>query len=173
MNRFDDLLPEERVPENEELITLLKHAYHAPVSLSSTKEEQVIERVRERLLQMGLEDSPQEDIPESQTGVLNSTPHKAVSPSTMFQRNRRRFRLVALLAAALLIATLLITPLLLMRFSLNSGTGGTNAYPTLTLSANAASPGSTVHVTLNHFSPSTRVVLTHDIQEPIAINGSS
>src|SRR6266566_861590 len=173
MNRFDDLLPEERVPEHEELITLLKHAYHRPISLSPTNETQVLERARERLLQMGLEDSPQEDIPESQTGVLNSTPHKAISLSTMSQRNRRRFRLVALLAAALVIAALLITPLLLMRFSLNSGTGGTERYPTLTLSANAASLGNTVHVTLNHFSPSARVVLTHDIQEPIAINGNS
>ncbi|HEY6285600.1 MAG TPA: carboxypeptidase regulatory-like domain-containing protein [Ktedonobacteraceae bacterium] len=173
MNRFDDQLPEERVPEHEELITLLKHAYRAPVSLSSTKEVEVIERVRERLLQMGLEDSPQEDIPESQTGVLNSTPHKAISLSTMSQRNRRRSRLVVLLAAALVIAALLITPLLLIRFSLTSGTGGTNGFPTLILSANAASPGSTVNVTLNHFSHSTRVVLTHDIQEPISINGSS
>src|SRR6266581_1742621 len=173
MNRFDDQLPEERVPEHEELITLLKHAYHRPISLSPTNETQVLERARERLLQMGLEDSPQEDIPKSQTGVLNSTPHKAISLSTMSQRNRRRFRLVALLAAALVIAALLITPLLLMRFSLNSGTGGTERYPTLTLSANAASPGNTVHVTLNHFSPSARVVLTHDIQEPIAINGNS
>jgi hypothetical protein len=173
MNRFDDQLPEERVPEYEELITSLKHAYHGPISLSPAKETQVLERVRERLLQMGLEDSPQEDIPESQTGVLNSTPHKAVSPSTMSQRNRRRFRLVALLAATLVIAALLVTPLLLLRFSLNSETGGTSGYPTLTLSTNAASPGSKVHVTLNHFSPSARVVLTHDIQEPIAINGSS
>jgi Viral BACON domain len=173
MNRFDDLLPEERVPEYEELITLLEHTYHAPVSLSSTEEDQVIKRVRERLLQMGLEDSPQEEVQESQTGVLNSTPHKAVSPSTLSHRNGRRFRLVAVLAAALVIAALLFTPLLLIRFSLNSRTGGTNRYPTLTLSANAASPGSTVTVTLNHFSPSTRVVLTHDIQEPILINGRS
>src|SRR6266487_7139775 len=149
MNRFDDQLTEERVPEHEELITLLEHAYHSPISLSPTKETQVLERVRERLLQMGLEDSPQEDIPESQTGVLNSTPHKAISLSTMSQRNRRRFRLVALLAAALVIAALLITPLLLLRFSLTSETGGTNGYPTLTLSTNAVSPGSTVHMTLH------------------------
>src|SRR6266487_1713870 len=48
-----------------------------------------------------------------------------------------------------------------------------NGFPTLTLSSNAASAGSTVHVTLKHFSPSTRVALTHDIQEPISINGIS
>ena len=56
MNRFDDLLPEEKVPEHEELITLLEHAFCAPVSVSSTEEDKVIERVRERLLQIGLED---------------------------------------------------------------------------------------------------------------------
>ena len=47
MNRFDDLLPEEKVPEHEELITLLEHAYSVPISLSSTEEDKVIERVRD------------------------------------------------------------------------------------------------------------------------------
>src|SRR6266487_3616713 len=88
----------------------------------------------------------------------------------MSQRDRRRFRLIALLAAALVITALLVTPLLLLR---SSSTGGTGGFPTLTLSSNAASPGNTVHVTLKHFSPSTRVALTHDIQEPISINGNS
>src|SRR6266699_6357911 len=99
MNRFDDQLPEERVPEHEELITLLKHAYHRPISLSPTNETQVLERARERLLQMGLEDSPQEEVPESQTGVLNSNPRITVLPARKPQQDRRRFRLIALLAA--------------------------------------------------------------------------
>ena len=135
MNKFDDLLPEERVPEHEELITLLERAYRVPISLSSTEEDKVIERVRERLLHIGLEDSPQEeDVPESQTGVLDSNPHITVFPTRKPQRNRQRFRFIALLAAALVITALLITPLLLMRFSLYSRTGGTKVYPTLTLS---------------------------------------
>jgi serine/threonine protein kinase len=50
---------------------------------------------------------------------------------------------------------------------------GQGNLPTLTLSINDASPGSTVNVTLKHFTPSTRVVLTHDIGEPISINGST
>ena len=83
------------------------------------------------------------------------------------------YRFIALLAAALVLTALLITPLLLLRFSLYTKTGGTKIYPTLTLSVNAAPPGSKVEVTLSHFSPTNRVVLTHDIQEPIAINGSS
>ena len=174
MNRFDDLLPEESVPEHEELITLLEHAYSVPISLSSTEEDKVIERVRERLLQVGLDDSPQkEDVLEYQTGTFDSNPHITIFPTRKPQRNQRRLRLIALLAAALVITALLITPLLLMRLSLYSRTGATKGYPTLTLSVNAAPPGSKVEITLSHFSPSTRVVLTHDIQEPIAINGSS
>ncbi len=168
MNRFDDQLPEERVPEHEELITLLKHAYRAPVSLSSTKEEQVIERVRERLLQMGLEDFPFEEVPESQTGVLNSNPRITVLPARKPQRNRRRFRLMALLAATLVLAALLVTPMLLLR---HSSTGGAGEFPTLTLSSNPAKVGDRVLFTLNHVTPSTRVVLT-DNQEPIQVNGS-
>ena len=169
MNRFDDLLPEEKVPEHEELITLLEHAYSVPISLSSTEEDKVIERVRKRLLQIGLEDSPQEeDVPESQTGVLDSNPHITVFPIRKPQRNRRRLRFIALLAAALVIAALLISPLLLFR---HSSTGGAGEFPTLTLSSNTAKVGQKVLFTLNHVTPSTRVVLTHDSQ-PFQINGS-
>jgi Viral BACON domain/Carboxypeptidase regulatory-like domain len=167
MNRFDDLLPEERVPEYEELITLLEHAYRVPISLSPTKEDQVIERVRERLLQIGLEDSPQEEkVPESQTGVLDSNPHITVFPTRKSQRNRQRFRFIALLAAALVIAVLLISPLLLFKHSSTGGSG----FPTLTLSSNPAKVGQKVLFTLSHVTPSTKVVLTHDSQ-PIQING--
>jgi carboxypeptidase family protein/BACON domain-containing protein len=167
MNRFDDLLPEERVPEHDELITLLKHAYRAPISLSSTKEKQIIERVRERLLQRGLEVSPQEeDVRESQIGVLDSNPHITVFPSRIPLRNRQRFRLIALLAAAFVLAVLLISPLLIFRHSSTGGPG----FPTLTLSANPAKVGQKVVFTLRHVTPSTRVVLTQDIQ-PIQING--
>ena len=167
MNRFDELLPEEKVPEHEELITLLEHAYSVPISLSSTEEEMVIERVRERLLHIGLEASPQEeDLHESQTGVLDSNPHITVFPTREPQRNRRRFRFIALLAAALVIAVLLIFPPLLFK---HSSTGGAD-FPTLTLSSNPAKVGQKVLFTLNHVTPSTRVVLTHDNQ-PIQIDG--
>jgi hypothetical protein len=170
MNRFDDLLPEEKAPENEELITLLEHAYRVPVSVSSTEEDKVIERVRERLLQVELDDSAQkEDVPESQTGVMDSNPHIPVFPSRKLQRNRRRFRLIALLAAVLIIAALLISPLILLK---HSSTGSVGEFPTLTLSSNPAKIGQKVLFTLKHVTPSTRVVLTHDSQ-PFQINGSA
>jgi hypothetical protein len=168
MNRFDDLLPEEKVPEHEELITLLEHAFRAPASVSSTEEDKVIERVRERLFHIRLEDSPQEeDVPESETGVLDSNPHITVIPIRKPQRNRQRSRLIALLAAALVIAAIIISPLLLFK---HSSTGGT-VFPTLTLSSNPAKVGQKVLFTLSHVTPSTKVVLTHDSQ-PIQINGS-
>ena len=168
MNRFDDLLPEEKVPEHEELITLLEHAYSVPISLSSTEEEKVIERVRERLLHIGLEDSPQdEDVLESQTGTFDSNPHITTFPTRKPQRNRQRYRFIALLAAALVIAALIISPLLLFK---HSSTGGA-VFPTLTLSSNPAKVGQKVLFTLSHVTPSTKVVLTHDSQ-PFQINGS-
>ena len=73
----------------------------------------------------------------------------------------RRFRFIALLAAALVIVALLISPLLLLR---HLSTGGAGEFPTLTLSSNTAKVGQKVLFTLNHVTPSTRVVLTHDSQ---------
>jgi len=170
MNNFNDLLPEEREPQHEELITLLQRVYRKPVPLSPTKQAQVLERVRERLMKTELEDSLHEDMPISQIGVLDSTPHKAVSQVAVRPRDGRRIRLISLLAATLVIVVLLGTPLLLLRHSL---TGGMDGFPTLTLSSNAASPGRTVKLMLKHFSPLKRVTLTHDIQELIQINGDS
>jgi hypothetical protein len=170
MKRFDDLLPEERVPQHEELITLLQRAYRQPVPLLPIKEAQLIERVRERLMQSGFEDVTTEDIPVPQRGVLDSTPLKSVSPVGILRRDKRRLRLIALLAATLVIAALLVTPLLLLRSSL---TGGTDRFglPTLTLSRNTAKINDTVTLTLAHFSRLAKVALTHDVQEPISIDG--
>ena len=107
-------------------------------------------------------------MPESETGVLDSNPHITVIPIRKSQRNRRRLRFIALLAAALVIVALLISPLLLLR---HSSTGGAGEFPTLTLSSNTAKVGQKVLFTLNHVTPSTKVVLTHDSQ-PFQINGS-
>jgi hypothetical protein len=45
--------------------------------------------------------------------------------------------------------------------------------PTLILSSNKAGIGDKVQFTLEHFTPSTSVALTHDIHEPIQVNGNS
>src|SRR5215471_7206491 len=124
MNNFNDLLPEEKDPQYEELVTLLKRAYSKPVSLSSTNEAQVLERVRGRLMQRELEDSLNEDMPVSPLGVLDSTQHRSVSQPGVRRRLRDRLRLITLLAAVISIV-LLGTNLLLLR-SLPSLTGSSS-----------------------------------------------
>jgi hypothetical protein len=176
---FDDMLPEEKEPQHEELITFLQRAYSRPVMVPPAEQAQIITRVRERLVQTDQGDSLNGDISLPQIGVLDSSPHQAVSPAGKPRRDRRRFRLMALLAAAMIIAVLLGTPLLLSRPWLLS-TGGYNhtnktpaGLPTLTLSPNVTYSGSTIQLSLKNFTPLTSVALTHDIQEPMVIVGGS
>jgi len=174
MKPFDDMLPEEKEPQHEELITLLQHAYRRPVSVLPAEQDQIINRVRERLMEKDLRDSLKEDGTVSQIGVLDAFPHKPVSPAGIPRRDLPRFRLITLLAATLVITVLLGTPLLLLRPWLPS-TGGQHQIgaPALTLSSNVAKVGGTVTLTIEHFSDSAPVALTHDILEPIQINDNS
>jgi Viral BACON domain len=169
---FDDILPEEQEPQHEELITLLQRAYSRPVMVPPAEQAQIITRVRERLVQADQWSSLDGDISLPQIGVLDSSPHQAVSPAGKPRRDRRRFRLLALLAAAVIIAVLLGTPLLLSRPWLTI-TGGAPT-PILTLSPNVATIGTTtIQLAIKNFTPSTSVALTHDIQEPIHLDGGS
>jgi Viral BACON domain/Carboxypeptidase regulatory-like domain len=96
-------------------------------------------------------------------------------PISFFRRHSSRVSIAFIVLAIFALMALIVDGILLnvaFNHSHHSVTTS-NGFPILTLSTNAASPGSTVNVTLNHFSPSARVVLTHDIQEPITINGSS
>ncbi|MEO6887902.1 MAG: hypothetical protein ABI324_02790 [Ktedonobacteraceae bacterium] len=45
--------------------------------------------------------------------------------------------------------------------------------PTLTLSSNVAALGQTITLHITHFFPSTRVLLTHDVQEPVQAGGGA
>jgi hypothetical protein len=176
MKRFDDLLPEEQELQNKELITLLKRAYRKPVRLSPKREEQVLERVREQLTNKEIEESLNEEMSIPQIAVKASTPRKPVSHIRVYLRNGRRLRLITLLAAVLVIAIVFGTSMLLLRSLLpltGSSSETSHSIPTLSLSTHAANVNSTVTVYLNHFTPSAQVALTHDIQEPIQINGSS
>src|SRR5713226_1191350 len=173
------MLPEEQEPLHEELITFLQRAYSRPVMVPPAEQAQIITRVRERLVQTDQWSSLNGDISLPQIGVLDSSPHQAVSPAGKPRRNRRRFRLMALLAAAMIIAVLLGTPLLLSRPWLLS-TGGYNhanntqgGLPALTLSQNVAPIGTTIRLSIKNFTPSTSIALTHDIQEPIHLDGGS
>ncbi len=51
MQPFDDMLPEERAPQYEELITLLQQAYHSPMPVVTTKQAQILSRVQARLME--------------------------------------------------------------------------------------------------------------------------
>src|SRR5438034_4219417 len=96
-------------------------------------------------------------------------------PVPFMRRHASRFRIV-FIALAIFALIALIVDGILLNVAFNHphhDVTTSNGFRTLTLSANAASPGSTVNLMLKYFSPLTRVVLTHDIQEPIAINGSS
>jgi outer membrane protein assembly factor BamB len=176
---FDDTLPEEGEPQYEELTTLLQQAYSKPVSVTPDRQARILARVRERLMQTDQGDPLNGNLVVPQPGVLNSSPHQAESPAGKPRRDKRRLRLMALLAAAMIVAVLLGTPLLLLRPRLLS-TGGYNqatktpaGLPTLTLSPNVATIGSTIQLALKNFTPNTRVALTHDIQEPIHLDGGS
>ena len=96
-------------------------------------------------------------------------------PIPFVRRHSSRLRMVFIVLAIFALLALIVDGILInVAFNHphhdNTTSGG---FPTLTLSPNAASFGSTVNFTLKHFAPSTRVVLTHDLQEPITINGSS
>jgi Carboxypeptidase regulatory-like domain/Viral BACON domain len=96
-------------------------------------------------------------------------------PIPFFRRNSSRLR-IAFIALAIFALMALLVDGILLNIAFNhshNNVSASNGYPTLILSTNAVSPGSTVDVKLHHFTSTARVVLTHDIQEPISINGSS
>src|SRR6266481_5772169 len=110
----DDLVPEEGEQAYNQLLALLRSSSQKRVPIAATEQAQIIARVRERLVQTDQWSSLNGDISLPQIGVLDSSPHQAVSPAGKPRRDRRRFRLMALLAAAVIIAVLLGTPLLLL-----------------------------------------------------------
>src|SRR6266699_1544630 len=96
-------------------------------------------------------------------------------PVPFMRRHSSRLRIVFIALAIFALMALIVDGILLnvAFYHPHHDVTTSNGFPTLTLSINAASPGNTVNLMIKHFSPSTRVVLTHDIQEPILINGSS
>ncbi|MDQ6660620.1 MAG: hypothetical protein M3Z24_06605, partial [Chloroflexota bacterium] len=86
------------------------------------------------------------------------------------QRIRKIFAIIAVLAAlALLVDSMLAVFVFLHPHQHGAGLPGTLP-PSLTLSTNAANVGLTVLLHIRHFTPSTHVVLTHDIQEPVQLS---
>src|SRR5690348_10823622 len=169
MNPFEDRIPEEQDPEYEELITLLQKVNLNPLLVNPTRQARIISRTRTRLMQKAPDVTLDDEIAPEETHLPYTVPNEY---KTQVHEPQPKRRLVYLLnnLVAILVVVSLIASILILKSSL-LGRLGNN--PTLTLSQNAASSGSRVLVTLEHFSPSTQVVLTHDAHEPITINGSS
>ncbi len=169
MKSFDDLLPEEQEPQHEELILLLQRAYRRPLLVPPAEQAQILARVRERLVQTDQGASLNGHILVPGIGGHSSFPSR---PEARVGKQHRRGWLVRQLnaLAAVLVVTMLLGAALLLW--LTAGGGGDT--PTLTLSTNVATIGTTtIRLALKNFTPSTSVALTHDIQEPMAIVGGS
>jgi Viral BACON domain/Carboxypeptidase regulatory-like domain len=122
-------------------------------------------------MRLELEASLNKDMLEPQIGVLNPTPHKPVSSTEFFRRDRRRFRLISLIAAAMLLSVVFFV----YPHHPNSTSGGSSA-PALTLSpsvVDVAKSEQQVTVHIMNFPASHHVQLSHDIQEAVRTVGGS
>ena len=96
-------------------------------------------------------------------------------PISFARRHSSRIR-IAFIALAIFALIALAVDGILLNVAFNHShyaDGVPGGLPTLTLSSNAAKVNDSVTLKLEHFSHSANVALTHDVQEPILINGSS
>ncbi len=107
MKPFDDMLPEEQEEQHKELITLLQQAYHRSLASTASTQEQVIQRVGERLAMMENNVALAE---ETLPGQLNIEQAWSREPETVGGRPGRRKRamhLINTLAAVLMVGLLI------------------------------------------------------------------
>jgi hypothetical protein len=94
-------------------------------------------------------------------------------PIPFVRRHFSRMR-IAFIALAIFALIALVVDSILLNVAFNHSRyagGEQGGLPTLTLSTNTAKVNETVTLTLAHFSHTARVALTHDVQEPISIDG--
>src|SRR5216683_2410041 len=128
MQPFDDMLPEEREPQYEELITLLQQAYHSPMPVGTTKQAQILSRVQARLMETDPGTSLTEDMPVPANGRL-TPPLSKPEAQTGKQRPGRQFvRLLNALAAVLIVGALVGAFLVLLN-SHRGRSGATELHP--------------------------------------------
>ncbi len=95
-------------------------------------------------------------------------------PISHTNRHSSRMRITFIaLAIFALIALSVDGILLIIAFSHSHHNNTSGGPPTLTLSQNSANLGDTVQLLIQHEQPLTQIALTHDIQEPIQVNGST
>ena len=127
MKPFDDSTPEETEVQHLELVTMLQRTYTKPVPLAPNEQEQIIARVRERLLRTDQLETLNENKPEPQVGIADSTPQMPIDFSKTARPVRRIMRLVNTLAAVLVIGAIIGASLLL--FTRHPSTSTTPAVP--------------------------------------------
>lgn len=113
MKPLDDMLPEEKDPQYEELITLLQQANLNPMLVDPTERAQILSRARARLM---LADSKASFtgapvVPEIRE--LATLPSKPKARAGKPQRARRHIHLPNMLAAVLVVAALIGSVLLI------------------------------------------------------------
>jgi hypothetical protein len=111
---FHAMIPEEREARHKKLIALLRRGLHAPVSLSSPEQSQIIDRVRERLTRGDDLSLRLEEMPVQQPGHAMSGPIVSIS-----SRKGHLPRFVNGLVAVLVVGVLVGASLLLFRSSLH------------------------------------------------------
>jgi hypothetical protein len=101
----------------------------------------------------------------------------STAPFPTYHRPRKLSRLrIVFIALAIIAVLAMLVDAILLSFVFNHSHHTSNAPvgpPSLTLSSNQASNGQTVKVTISHFTPQTKVLLTHDIQEPVQTTSGS
>jgi hypothetical protein len=112
----------------------------------------------------------EEDIQRAMAEGLSTTQFPISRANLHSSRMRLTFIGLAIFA---LIALSVDGILLTIAFSHSHHNNTPGGPPTLTLSKNSANLGDTVQLLIQHEKPLTQVALTHDIQEPIQVNGSS
>src|SRR5260370_15219709 len=123
----NEMLPEEKDPRYEELITLLQQANLNPMLVDPTERAQILSRARARLFQTDLEVSIPEEMPVLDVSELDSFPSKPKALADKQHRGRRLIRLVNELAAVLVVLALIGSALLIFWHRLPS----TGDHPTI------------------------------------------
>ena len=113
MQPFDDMLPEERAPQYEELITLLQQAYHSPMPVVTTKQAQILSRVQARLMETDPGTSLTEDMPVPANGRLAPPLSKPEGRAGKQRPGGQFFRLLNALAAVLVVGLIIASALVL------------------------------------------------------------
>ena len=120
MKPFDDTIPDEREPGQQELLAYLPHLYRKPASLPSVEVEQSLSKVRERLLHFQAiaahENETElaqaaESIGSTVSGQTASVAHRRRS------RQRRLFSILSTFVAVLVVGVIIGTAFLLFSHS--------------------------------------------------------